>query len=351
MQRIALSLEADTVVEACAQIEHQLGQRPHQPCPVLTRTVKGVALLLCLRLRCRLLCVPERLPRSQTQFAVQGVSTAAVIVLRCTDISPIALHHLSVERRSLFEKLREQVAPEVERSVGDALHRPGGEYVDARVHQVRHHLRPVRFFDEAADISFSVRHREAVAQRRLFRREGKGGKRLVFLMDAHQKPQVIVAGSIGGDDKEVLVPVEIPAVFHAARRAEIVRLDAVLEFHPVFSPVAEMGHDFSCPVMQRRADLRIAVTAQQLDNMLHHRSAQDRRHGLRVLPRDGTQPHPQAARKDHCFHCFSSRVLIFVCIIAHSVHFMIVNRREIWYNETSYYGNVCAYYAEEGVSA
>ena len=315
MQSKAVSRKADAVVEGRAHVEHQLGQRPHQTRPVDAVTVKGAALLSRICRRCRMFGLLKRRSGRQAQSAVQGVGTAAVVVLRRADITPVACHYLPVKRRAFPEQLREQITPEVEGPLGDALHRSGREYVDARIDQVRHHLRPVRLFDKAADISLPVHHRKTVAQRYFFCREGKRGRRAVFLMGMHQKPEVVIAGGVGGDDEEVLVPIKIPTVFYAARRAEILRLYAVLELHAEFPPIAEMGHDFPGPVVQRRADLCIAVFPQQLDDVLHHRPAQDRHHGFRVLPRHRTQPRPQTARKDHCLHRSSSRfdICMYYC--------------------------------------
>ena len=153
--------------------------------------------------------------------------------------------------------------------------------------------------------SFSV----PSAKRRPLRRQGQGRRRAALLVYLHQKPQVVVAGRVPGDDQKVLVLIKIPAVFHAARRAEIFRLDAVFQLH------TEVGHDFPGPVVQRRADVRVAVLAQQLHNMLHHRPAQKRHHGFGVFPRYRAQPRPKPARKDHCLHKSSSRVNILSVLL------------------------------------
>ena len=185
-------------------------------------------------------------------------------------------------------------------------HRPRGDDIDPRAHEIRHHLRPVRLFHKVLHAAVSVQQHQPVAQRLeiFMQRHRHGGAALP--MPRIEPAQIKVAHRVPAHHEKILISVKIPALQHAPRRSDRVRLHAVFHLHAELRPVAEVRLNLLRPVAQRGAELCKAVFPQQMHDPLHHRHAEHLCHRLRCVTRHDFQPRALSAGQNHCLHAPSS---------------------------------------------
>src|SRR5439155_3639146 len=94
---------------------------------------------------------------------------------------------------------------------------------------------------------------------------------------------------------------------HRTCRTERALLDRVLDAEAEVLAVAEIRADRLRQERHRHDDVGEPVRAQQLEDVLHARLADDAPHRLRLVRRQRTEPSPLAARHDDRFHANASR--------------------------------------------
>ena len=118
--------------------------------------------------------------------------------------------------------------------------------------------------------------------------------------------EVDVAERVAGDDEERLVEL-VGGEADRAGRAERRLLDRVRDVDAERVAVAEVAADRLRQERDRDDDVVEAVRAQQLEDVLHARLADDRHHRLRLVRRQRPQPRALAAGHDDGFHVATSR--------------------------------------------
>ena len=239
----------------------------------------------------------------QLYLAGQSVTGAVQIGLAVPHVPPVALQGQAEEGGALPEHGGEQVLAEVPgRPLGDPVHCGGGENIDAGVDLVSEHLAPPRLLHKALHPAVLPGEHQAVLQGRLVVVQSQCGLGPPLPVELHQGGQVQVADTVPADDQKVLVPQLVHAAFYAACRPQRFLLGEPGQPPPQPFPAAEIVHDGLGLVAQGYAQLGDAVGSQQIDNVLHHRPAQQRGHGLGTAQRQRPQPGPLTARHYDRFH-------------------------------------------------
>ncbi len=118
--------------------------------------------------------------------------------------------------------------------------------------------------------------------------------------------QVDVAERVARDDEERVVE-RVRGEPHGAGRAERALLDRVLDVQAEARAVAEVGADRLRQERDGDDDVLEAVLAQQLEDVLHARLADDRDHRLRLVRGERAKARPLAARHHDGLHANASR--------------------------------------------
>jgi hypothetical protein len=117
--------------------------------------------------------------------------------------------------------------------------------------------------------------------------------------------QVDIAKRISRDDEERLVQLR-RRVTNGTGRPERRFLHRVADGQAEALPVSEVAADRLWQKRDRDDHLAQAVLAQQLEDVLHARLADDRDHRLRLIRRQRAQTRALAARHHDCFHRLTS---------------------------------------------
>src|SRR5207245_2446984 len=126
------------------------------------------------------------------------------------------------------------------------------------------------------------------------------------LVELDDLAEVDVAKRVARDDEERLVEA-IACEPHGSRGAERALLDRVLDVQAKRLAVAEVGTDRLRQERNRHDDVLEAVLAQQLEDVLHARLADDRDHRLRLVGRQWPEARPLAAGHHDRSHTSTSR--------------------------------------------
>src|SRR5579884_4268037 len=118
--------------------------------------------------------------------------------------------------------------------------------------------------------------------------------------------EVDVAERVARDDEEGVIET-VAREAHGAGGAERALLDRVLDLEPERLAVAEVGADRLRQERDRDDDVAEVVLAQQLEDVLHARLADDRHHRLRLVRGQRPQPRPLPTRHDDGPHRSSRR--------------------------------------------
>ena len=243
----------------------------------------------------------------EPHLLVERVGVRLAVLVEVADVLPVALAHVAVDRAAHLEQQREELLREVERPVGrDVPEHLRLEHVDAGVDRVGEHLAPRRLLEEALDLAVLVGDDDAELERVLDGLEADRDRRALLLVEVDDLVQVDVAERIARDDEERLVQA-VRREPHRPRRAERALLDRVLDVQPEVAAVPEVGADRLRQEGDRDDDVGETVLAQQLEDVLHARLADDRHHRLRLVRRERTQPRPLAAGHDDGPHASTSR--------------------------------------------
>ena len=222
------------------------------------------------------------------------------------DVLPVPVAHVPVEGAAHLEQEREELLREVERAVGgDVAEHLGLEHVDAGVDRVGEDLAPRRLLEEALDPALVVGDDDPELERVLDRLEPDRDRRVALAVELDEARQVDVTEGVAGDDERRLLE---PAARETNRagRAEWSLLDGVLDLDAEAGAVAEVAADRLRQERDRDDDLLEAVVAQELDDVLHARLADDRHHRLRLVRGQRPQTRALASRHDHGLHVFTS---------------------------------------------
>ena len=123
----------------------------------------------------------------------------------------------------------------------------------------------------------------------------------LLLVEVDEGAEVEVAQRVAGDDEEGLVQL-VPRQPHRAGRSERGLLDRVLHVHAEALAVAEVAADRLREERDRDDHVLEAVAAEQLDDVLHARLADDRHHRLRLVRGERAEARALAAGHDDGLH-------------------------------------------------
>ena len=192
---------------------------------------------------------------------------------------------MPVDRAPHLEQQGEQLLGEVVRPVGgDVTKHLGLEHVDARVDRVREDLAPRRLLEEAFDSPLLVGHDDPELERVVDRLEADRHRGALLPMRGDERREVDVAECVARDHEEGVVETLLGEL-HRARGAEGLFLDGVVDVHVERLAAAEVRADGLRHEGERDDDLVHLVPAQQIEDVLHARLADDRHHGLRLVGR------------------------------------------------------------------
>ena len=124
---------------------------------------------------------------------------------------------------------------------------------------------------------------------------------------SHELAQVEVAERVARDHEERLVEL-VGGQAHGARRAERRFLDRVGDVDAERVAAAEVAADRLRQERDRDDHVVEAVRAQQLEDVLHARLADDRDHRLRLVRGQRAQARPLSPGHDDGLHVFTSRL-------------------------------------------
>ncbi len=236
----------------------------------------------------------------------EGVEIRLPELVEIPDVLPVAVHDVPVDRAPHLEEIREELFGEVVGAVaGHMLQHLRLHHVDARVDRVGEHLAPRRLLEEAFHPPFLVRDDDAELERIVDRFEPDRHRCAPFVVEGDERAQVHVAEGIARDDEERLVEL-LRSQADRARRAERRLFDRVADLHSQRLPFAEVTANRLRQEGNRDDHLVHTVLAQQLEDVLHARLADDRHHRLGLVGRERAEAVPLAAGHDHGFHrCLS----------------------------------------------
>ncbi len=180
------------------------------------------------------------------------------------------------------------------------------EHVDAGVDRVRKHLPPRRLLEEPLDLAVLVRDDDSELERVLDRLEADRDGRAFLLVELDDLAEVDVAERVAGDDEERLVE-RVGRESNRAGCAERVLLDRILDVEPEARAVAEVRADRLRQERDGDDHVLEPMLAEQLEDVLHARLADDRDHRLRLVRGQRPEASPLAAGHHDCLHANASR--------------------------------------------
>ena len=177
----------------------------------------------------------------------------------------------------------------------------GLEHVDAGVDRVREDLAPGRLLQEALDAPVLVGDDDPELERVLDRLEADRDRCALVPVEVDEGAEVEVAQRVAGDDEKGLVQL-VPGQPYRAGRSERGLLDRVLHVDAEALAVAEVAADRLREERDRDDHVLEAVAAEQLDDVLHARLADDRHHRLRLVRGERAEACALAAGHDDGLH-------------------------------------------------
>ena len=167
-------------------------------------------------------------------------------------------------------------------------------------------LAPRRLLEEALDLPVLVGDDDPELERVLDRLEADRDRGALLLVELDDLVQVDVAERVTRDDEERLVQA-VGGEPHRTGGPERALLDRVLDVQPEAAAVAEIGADRLWQESDGDDDVGESVLAQQLEDVLHARLADDRHHRLRLVGRQRPKPRALSSRHHHSSHARTSR--------------------------------------------
>jgi len=243
--------------------------------------------------------------------ALQRVPVGLVIGLDVADVAPVAGRQVPEEGHPTPKHLGEDVAAPIDDGGRwQEIEHLRLENVDAGVDLVGEDLTPGGLFQEPVDGAVGVSDHHPELQRARDRGQDDGRRRHMFAVKGDRLGQVDVGQGVAADDDKGLVQVGL-RVLDAPGRPQRRILHDVGDVHPEVRAVTKVVPNRGAQVLERDHHIADAMLAQQAEDVLHHRLADDRHQGLRQPARQRPQPGPLATRHDHCFHWRSPRVAFF----------------------------------------
>ena len=163
-----------------------------------------------------------------------------------------------------------------------------------------------RLLEEALDAVVLVGDDDPELERVLDRLEADRDGGALLLVELDDLAEVDVAERVAGDDEERLVEA-VRCVAHRAGGAERALLDRILDVEPEALAVAEVRPNRLRHEGDRDDDVGETMLAEQLEDVLHARLADDRHHRLRLVRRQRAQARALAARHHDGLQAVTSR--------------------------------------------
>jgi hypothetical protein len=184
--------------------------------------------------------------------------------------------------------------------------RLGLEHVDAGVDRVREDLAPRGFLQETLDPTLLIGDDDSELERVLDRLEPDRDGGALLPVHVDQLGQVDIAERVAGDDEEGLVE-PVARQPHRTGSAQRRLLDRVLDVQAQALTVAEVATDRLGHEGDRDDHVVEPVLAQQLEDVLHARLADDRHHRLRLVGGQRAKARALAAGHHDGLHVATSR--------------------------------------------
>ena len=242
---------------------------------------------------------------------VERVEVRLPELVEVADVLPVLVEHVAVERPAHLEQQREELLREVVWPV--ARHVPEHlrlEHVDAGVDRVREDLAPGGLLEETLDPALVVGDDDPELERVLDRFQPDRHRRLLLAVEGDDLLEVHVRQRVSRDDDEGVVQ---PPAGEADRsgRAERRLLDRVLDVDAERLTVAEVAADRLRQEGDRDDHVLHAVAAEELDDVLHARLADDGHHRLRLVRRERAQARALAAGHHDRLHASTTSRFAF----------------------------------------
>src|SRR5205085_3783287 len=242
----------------------------------------------------------------QLHALVERVEVRLPVLVEVADVLPVAVADVAVDRAAHLEQEWEELLREVVRPVGQHVTQDLRiEDVDARVDRVREDLAPGGLLEEPLDAPVLVGDDDPELERVVDRLEADRHGGAFLAVEGAELAEVDVAERVARDDEEGVVEA-IARELDRARGAERRLLDRVLEPEPERLAAPEVAPDLLRQEGDGDDDVLEPVPAQELQDVLHARLADDRHHRLRLVRRQRAQARPLAAGHDDGFHAVTS---------------------------------------------
>ena len=205
-------------------------------------------------------------------LALEDVGLGLHIALVGTDVLPVALGDIAVDRLAFLHQLRKDVTGPVHRYVGlDIVEDLGLHDIDARIHGVREDLAPGRLLQEPLDLALFVDDGDTEFERIGHTRQTDGDQRALFLVEVDELGEVEVGQGITGDDKESIVLQRLFGVLDASGGTEWLLLIGIGELHAELLTVTEVVLDQRGQELDGDDGLVEPMPFEQPQNVLHDR--------------------------------------------------------------------------------
>ena len=155
-----------------------------------------------------------------------------------------------------------------------------------------------RLLLEARDAPGGVVDHDAVVRGVVDLFDGDGGDAAVRAVGGHERRDVDVGQGVAAHHQEGVVAEQLAKPAGAAGGAQQLLFEAVVGVQAKGPAVAEVAPDVVGVVVQVDADLGHAVARQQPQDVLHHRTIDDGRHGLGGAVGERRQAGAQTGRHD-----------------------------------------------------
>nr|GEU28031.1 hypothetical protein [Tanacetum cinerariifolium] len=239
------------------------------------------------------------------------------VILDAADVDPVEGTVLGVERQAFFRQQREQVGTDVEHlAARDQVQHFRFEDIDTGAGKVGQRFFLRGLFLELLDAAVLVADYHAIAGNLVpwyFAADHAGQRAAAAVFEQGRLDVEVDHGVAAQHDGGVVEEAaEFLDTLHAARRAQRFRDDVAIVIGMAFERVADLDailmafaevvFDFFVQIADVDHDIAHAVFGQVLDQIGHHRLAEDRNHRLGQIIGQWTYARALASGQYHCFH-------------------------------------------------